>query len=236
MTVTEEHNRDALADTGWQRVVLPQFIPPGLTRRLTTSEAGVVTEDGQVRLDEDTDPLGALAEPDTIPPGTEVRVALRSGQVEARPAVAVEAARRDRQHERALAERAQRRARFHAAARARHEARQFWADYRIPFAYATAIKGQRNELLRGSTGTGVDDRTVIHLFVREMFTTPDGRLSRSADSYLCSDDADLRYTPVTGEGPSVPTHPDFPSADDLEPPVTCATCLKRMDRWERKEA
>ena len=98
------------------------------------------------------------------------------------------------------------------------EAQDFWSKYEIPFEYGTAIKVRKSGLSRGSWGDGRAADTVIHLHVQEPFT--DGRLSRSADSYLCEPDS---YVTEQAQEP--------PVADGVEQKVTCDTCRKRMERW-----
>lgn len=99
------------------------------------------------------------------------------------------------------------------------EAERFWSQYEIPFDYGTAIKVRLSGLQRGSSGTGRAQDTVEHLHVKEAFR--DGRLSRSADSYLCAPDS---YVTPNSESQEVD--------DGLPRPITCETCLKRMERWK----
>lgn len=74
------------------------------------------------------------------------------------------------------------------------EAERFWSRYDIPIEFGTAIKVRRSGLARGSAGNGRARDTVVHLHVKEAFR--DGRLERSADSYLCE-----KGSRVFGEGP-----------------------------------
>lgn len=88
--------------------------------------------------------------------------------------------------------------------------------YSIPFDYTTGIKVRRSGLLRGSTGTGRDRRTVNHLVVKEDFQ--DGRLSRDANTFLCEPNSSLVQV-EDGE-------------HDIPREVTCSKCLDLMERWE----
>lgn len=99
------------------------------------------------------------------------------------------------------------------------EAERFWSWYDIPFDYGTAIKVRRSGLSRGSWGDGRARDTVVHLHVKEGFS--DGRLSRSADSYLC--DPGSHVTQQSEESPL---------DGGLEQKVTCETCVARMERWK----
>lgn len=98
------------------------------------------------------------------------------------------------------------------------EAERFWRKYSIPFDYGAAIKVRLSGLQRGSAGNGRARDTVNHLHVKEAFRA--GRLSRSADSYLCEPDSYV--TPQAAER-------EF---GDLPREITCETCLKRMERWK----
>ncbi|WP_435099550.1 hypothetical protein [Halarchaeum sp. P4] len=101
-------------------------------------------------------------------------------------------------------------------------AERFWSRYEIPFEYDTCIKVRRSGLLRGSAGTGHASDTVVHLHVKEAFSA--GRLSRTADSFLCEKDS---YVPRDGRKER---HVD--DGESYVPAVTCETCLKRMERWK----
>ncbi|WP_066418979.1 hypothetical protein [Halorubrum aethiopicum] len=100
-------------------------------------------------------------------------------------------------------------------------AERFWSRYEIPFEHDTAIKLRRSGLLRGSTGTGHAANTVVHLHVKEGFT--DGRLSRTEDSWLCENDS---YVPRESREERF-----VEDGEEYVPPVTCETCLDRMERW-----
>lgn len=94
--------------------------------------------------------------------------------------------------------------------------------YDIPFEYDVAIKVRRSGLLRGSSGTGHDAATVVHLHVKEGFV--DGRLSRDVDSFLCEKGS---YVPIHGR-----EERHVEDGKQFAPPVSCETCLDRMARWE----
>lgn len=99
------------------------------------------------------------------------------------------------------------------------EAERFWSWYEIPFEYGTAIKVRKSGLSRGSWGDGRARDTVVHLHVKEAFS--EGRLSRTADSYLC--ESGSHVFPDAEEGAL---------RDGLEQKVTCETCKDRMERWK----
>ena len=99
------------------------------------------------------------------------------------------------------------------------EAERFWNWYEIPIEYGTAIKVRKSGLSRGSWGDGRARDTVVHLHVKEGFR--DGRLSRTADSYLCEKNSN-----VFGQAEEAPLK------EDLQQKVTCETCLDRMKRWK----
>lgn len=101
-------------------------------------------------------------------------------------------------------------------------AERFWNRYEIPYEHDTAIKVRRSGLLRGSSGTGHARDTVVHLHVKEAFT--DGRLARSDDSWLCENDS---YVPTDGREERF-----VEGGEEYVPPVTCETCLDRMERWK----
>ena len=99
------------------------------------------------------------------------------------------------------------------------EAKRFWRKYSLPFDYGTAIKVRRSGLLRGSTGNGRARDTVNHLHVKEAFR--DGRLERSANSYLCEKESFVTQQAQEKE-----------VADGFPKKITCETCLQRMKRWK----
>lgn len=104
----------------------------------------------------------------------------------------------------------------------RRAAEQFWDRYNIPFEYDTAIKVRRSGLLRGSSGTGHAENTVVHLHVQETFR--DGRFSRDADSYLCEKNSHVR--------PQGREERHVEDGERYVPAIDCQTCLERMERWE----
>jgi hypothetical protein len=107
----------------------------------------------------------------------------------------------------------------------RERAEEFWSQYEIPFEHDTCIKVRRSGLLRGSSGTGHAKDTVVHLHVQEPFK--DGRLSRDEDSYLCENDSFVGF-----QGREERWSKD---GEAYLPPVTCDTCLQRMDRWKDQD-
>jgi hypothetical protein len=98
-------------------------------------------------------------------------------------------------------------------------AQEFWEQYDIPISFGACIKVRMSGLQRGSWGDGRARDTVTHLHVKEGFT--DGRLSRESDTILC--DPDSHVDEMMEEDPT---------ESGLPKPVTCETCLKRMERWE----
>ena len=104
----------------------------------------------------------------------------------------------------------------------RKRAERFWSRYDLPFEHDTCIKVRRPGLLRGSSGTGHAADTVVHLHVVEPFT--EGRLSRTADSFLCENDS---FVPTNGR-----EERHVEDGSQYVPAVTCETCLQRMERWK----
>lgn len=95
----------------------------------------------------------------------------------------------------------------------------FWEQYDVPVAFATAQNNRLSGLSKESHGTGKAADTVRHFYVLESFE--DGRLERDADRFLCK-----------GEG----ERPDRPSEPAENPSrITCNECLSLMERWKVEE-
>lgn len=102
------------------------------------------------------------------------------------------------------------------------DAEAFWKSYDIPFEHDTAIKQVRSGLLRGSSGTGTNSSSVVHLHVCEQFM--EGRLARTENTYLCE-----RGSHVEANA-SEERH--VWDNEYYVPAVTCQACLNLMERWE----
>ena len=208
-------------------VAVPGLVPPHLPDLLSGSgQRATVREGGVLDIDAPNIPKGTLriSEESYPEPGTEVVVkGARNPYCKTVEQVEREKAERERRRE--LKQKARERYRAWKKRRDREEAEEFWSQYDIPFDHHIAKKGRRSQLQRGSTGTGEDARTVTHLYVQEAFE--EGRLQRDENSYLCDDSAEIRFTPDS------PWRSDGKDedAEGLLPPVTCKTCLKRMERW-----
>lgn len=212
----------AMSD-GWTRLTFPRFVNPGLMSSLQSRmEHGTVREDGTVAVEDraelDGEGLEQAGE-DPVEPGTEVVITLRGGDPYCRPVS------EQKREEREVKERHERKERARARLKdwKQRRAREFWNQYDIPVQWDVAIKGRRSGLSRGSWGDGRAANTVEHLFIQESFE--DGRLKRDADTYLCDDSAELRFSEGERRQNS--------EGDTYIPPVTCSRCLDLMARWKR---
>jgi hypothetical protein len=207
------------------RLTVPGLIPPGLIQTVRGGMAGTVTDDGDIRLSDSRETRLVVAEtrgePDDLEPDAEVEVSVRGGNLWCKTV------RQVRGEE--MARRRKKRQEAHARKREqdekRREAEAFWNQYELPFEHGVRIKQVRSGLLRGSSGTGRNASTVEHLFVHEAFE--DGRLSREAETYLCDPSAHL-----PDQGDITRTDAD---GNEYAPPVTCQTCLERMERFKTEE-
>lgn len=203
--------------TDWPvRVKTVGMVPPHLSEILRGGAKGTVRGDGAIELDDLDGVHLALENPDAVAEGTRVQVNSLGNTC-----VSLEKMER-REKEKKAQEFLKARERRRERKKARQEAEAFWEQYEIPFEYDVAIKGRRSGLLRGSNGTGRDSSTVEHLYVQEAFE--DGRLSRPKDVYLCNNEAKLRFD--EGE------RRQDENGESFIPPVTCQTCLDRMERWK----
>lgn len=194
------------------------MVPPSLPDVLRGGADGVVQEGGAVVLDEIGGTHLRLKDTSAIKPETRVYVFLSRGSEWCKPLEVREQELKEKKAQEYLKVRERKRDR----AQTRREAEEFWDRYDLPFEWDVTIKGRRSGLLRGSSGTGRDSRTVEHLYVLEEFH--DGRLHRSQGVYLCNDEAKFRFD----EGIR---HQDE-DGNAFIPPVTCQQCLNLMERWE----
>ncbi|WP_135666546.1 hypothetical protein [Halorhabdus rudnickae] len=192
------------------------MVPPRLSDVLQGGAKGTVREKGAIELDDLDGVHLALKNPEAVAEGTRVQVNSRGSACTSLEEV--KRRKREKKAEKFLKARERRQKRKEA----RQEAEAFWDQYDIPFEYDVAIKGRRSGLLRGSSGTGRDSSTVEHLYVLEAFE--DGRLSRPEGVYLCNNEANLRFD--DGE------RRQDENGESFIPPVTCQTCLDRMERWK----
>jgi len=202
---------------GYARVVASGVIPPNLPRELRNGVKGFVRKDGKISLEGISGLHLKLSDQDAIEPRTDVHVERRRG---AEWAIPVDEYEIKQYEEKAKAHLEAREARKREEKRKR-DAERFWNRYDIPIEYGTAIKVRRSGLQRGSAGNGRAADTVQHFHVKEGFT--EGRLSRTADSFLCEKDSHIFKQNE---------EPQLDSELDLERKVTCETCLDRMERWK----
>lgn len=208
---------------GRYRVAMPRFVNPALAQQVSRGSATGTIEGGKVQFGSDS----LRVKGDDVPSdGTEVEIREDDSGLYCKTVEQAEREQREREREQAERRREREHDRARREDRRRAEAVRFWEDYKIPFAFGVRIKQQRSGLLRGSSGTGEAANTVKHLYVHESFE--EGRLSRDADTYLCNNDAYIR-------DPADNTRSDS-DGNGYTPRVTCATCLKRMQRWETNEA
>lgn len=104
---------------------------------------------------------------------------------------------------------------------------QFYQAYNLPVAAAIGHVGHLSALTPNSGGNGVTRGTVNHLLAAENFD--DKNIRRVKGQMLClaegKDYADSNSNPVTAY---MPEH-DI----SIVPTVTCAACLKIMQRWKK---
>lgn len=230
-----EHDTDELPDpesvdvpkVNWHRLKTPRFLPPGFAQSIRGVEA-TIGDDGQLEGEDVPCELRLPSDAD-IEPGTEVEVQLRSRNPYAARKTEVEARSEAKERRQELKRERKRLKQEREREQMVAESREFWTEYDIPFEYSVAWKGRREELQRGSTGTGVNSQTVTHLFVQEPFS--EGRLERGENEYLCDDEAELRYTPAKGHDPA----DHRAGTDDVLPKVTCSQCQELMERWRTDE-
>jgi hypothetical protein len=205
------------------RLTVPGLIPTGLIRQVQGSGmTGTVTDDGDIRLHDDRNTRLVVAEtygePDDLEPGGEVKIVYRRKDLWAKTARQARGEAMAKAHEKRREEERKRREQNEK----RREAEAFWSQYDLPFEHGVRIKQVRSGLLRGSSGTGRNANTVEHLYVHEAFE--DGRLAREAGTYLCD------------PGAHIPDQDDITRTDaegtQYVPPVTCSTCLDRMERFK----
>jgi len=211
------HQTSTLEDDEYARVVPDGLVPPGLADQLTLGVEGFVRKDGKIALDSVSGLHLKLKDTDAIEPRTDVYVTRRRGKEWAIPLELHER----KQYEKKAQNRLDERKHQKRKERRKREAEEFWQQYDIPIEYGTAIKLRMSGLRRGSWGDGRAADTVQHLHVKEDFK--EGRLERSANSYLCEKDSH-----VTEQS----TEKQLDSEQDLERKVTCETCLDRMERWK----
>lgn len=195
----------------WTSVRVRGFVDPALIKWFQRKpREGVVTGGGHIEFDERDGVKITVSRDSRIEDGTRVHVKLKNGNLVCAPISELKT------NDEPVANRSKT-----GDSKAKQDAEDFWDQYDIPFEYDVAIKGRRSGLLRGSSGTGRTRQTVMHLFVKEAFT--DGRLSREADTYLCSNEAKFRFTEEGNTSDNTKSY---------TPSVTCQTCLERMKRWK----
>lgn len=101
----------------------------------------------------------------------------------------------------------------------------FYQSYSVPFKFVPKIKIVLSGLTENSNGDGMKRNSVFHTYVLEDFV--DGRLSRSANTYLCSpkDSGSFHDYEV------IDTDEQIQGAKAISD-ITCSNCLKLMKRWK----
>lgn len=199
---------------------LPKFINPAFVQNIQQGTAKGIVQEGAVEAGGDLYQIKGHECPED---GTEVIIRDGDNGLYCETVEQVEQEKAERQRDRHEKERQREHEQARKQDRRRAEALQFWEGYDIPFEYDVRIKVRLSGLTRGSNGTGRAKDTVEHLYVREGFE--EGRLSRSADRYLCDDDAHIRDEESEVAADS--------NGNSYEKPVTCKACLNLMERWER---
>lgn len=112
----------------------------------------------------------------------------------------------------------------------RKKAQAFNAQFEIPVKWTVGMKDVLSGLSESSDGTGRNRRTVEHILLTEDLS--DGRLKRSAGSFLCSS------SPLQdGKKWSDQVEEKWYDDDGIEyqPQVNCKSCLKIAERWKKQD-
>lgn len=99
----------------------------------------------------------------------------------------------------------------------------FWSRYNIPFQFTVEIKERLSGLSANSSGNGHARNTVYHIFTKEDCKI--GRSHRKAGSFLC-DPVKSRHG-----GDWSGSLGDGRLYYDINPPITCKSCLKKLDNF-----
>lgn len=183
----------------------------------------VVDETGQIVMYRDVLVLQAGAIP---PAGTEVRLTKIGGDfiLAERPETRAARLEETRQKELAKIEKdkeAQRQRLRDRQIRAEHEN----AKLHIPVRWTSGQKRVLSGLLRNSSGTGENARTVNHVLLLEPLA--DGKFERSSGSFLCTSASGSNGQDWTGY-----RHSSDHGADGRHvSQITCKQCLKVAGRW-----
>lgn len=202
------------------------MISPALSSILSGGAEGTVTKGGGIQIDAVDGIQLKLRNSDALSPGTTVRVLGKRGKW-AVPKRGYQAEQRVRDRQRRLRTILKERGRAWRQDHRRAEAEAFWSQYDLPVEVDIAIKGRLSGLTKGSWGDGRAANTVEHAYVREAFS--EGRMEREADSYLCDPNATPQFN---FDEENDRTDSD---GESYTPPVTCNTCLKRMERWRVRD-
>lgn len=190
----------------------PQFIPPDVIRAAerqveTTviDEKGVFVNGHLLRSEEAPLELGKVA-----------RVFLWNGWLYLSYVYEIEANNEDQ------------RIKYENAAREKQEAFiqecfNFWSIYDIPFKFTVEIKERLSGLSANSGGNGHARNTVYHIFVKEDIKI--GRSPLKPGSFLCSPVKSKHGANWSGSLGDGRQH------GDINPPVTCKACLKKLDKF-----
>ena len=198
-----------------------RFSNPALFERLRQSGVeGTLVEDNQIDVDDFDDGL-EIVETNFIEPGKRIEARYMGGMIVCR----TEEMRRYAELESKAEWRAKQWELRRERERERRETEEWWDGYDIPFEFDVAWKGRVDQLRRGSSMTGLDSRSVAHLFVLEEFE--EGRLSRSEESYLCRAGGEWQFHPGDGSDIQTDTSIDTPAHK-----VECSKCLELMERWK----
>jgi hypothetical protein len=206
--LTSEHGRGRLLST-------PRFVPMDVNK-LTGD--GVV-RDGEVQLEE-----GSLKfSDDPYPDGTKVEVKIKNDYYRALSEDELKRKEEEQENWSRLKEAVKQ----YDTEKRVEDRQEFWDSYDIPIDYKLAVNLRKSQLRRGSTGTGLCQDSVHHLYVCESFK--DGRLERDEGRFLCKGESD---------NPSVVQHSlnYYPSeGEKYARKVSCKSCQNLMERWLNEE-
>jgi hypothetical protein len=104
-------------------------------------------------------------------------------------------------------------------------AEQANAELHIPVRWTSGQKRVLSGLLRNSSGTGENARTVNHVLLLEPL--PAGKLRRSDGSFLCTSSSGSNGQDWTGYRHSI----DYGAEGRYVSQITCKQCIKLAGRW-----